>query len=48
METEAAAGSVVVVAAPHGGEAMAAIIDVWLLDRAGRELLDGLEEGGEG
>ena len=36
------------VAAAHGGEAMAAIIDVWLLDRAGRELLDELEEGGKG
>lgn len=32
------------VAAARGGEAMAAIIDVWLLDRAGRELLDDLEE----
>jgi len=36
------------VAAAHGGEAMAAIIDVWLLDRAGRELLDELEGGGKG
>lgn len=36
------------VAAAHGGEAMAAVIDVWLLDRADRELLDELEEGGKG
>ena len=36
------------VAAAHRGEAMAAVIDVWLLDRAGRELLDELEEGGKG
>ena len=35
------------VAAAHGGKAMMAVIDAWLLDRAGRELLDTLEEGGE-
>ena len=32
------------VAAAHGGEAMVVVIDAWLLDRAGRELLDELEE----
>jgi len=32
------------VAAAHGGEAMAVVVDVWLLNRAGRELLDELEE----
>jgi hypothetical protein len=30
------------VAAPHGGEALAAVIDVWLVDQAGRELLENL------
>ena len=32
------------VAASHGGEAMAMVIDVWILDAAGRELLTSLEE----
>ena len=32
------------VVAAHGGEAMVVVIDAWLLDRAGRELLDELEE----
>lgn len=36
------------VAAAYGGDALAAVIDVWLLDHAGRELLDELEEGGMG
>jgi hypothetical protein len=30
------------VAAAHGGEAMLAVIDAWLVDRAGREFLGGL------
>lgn len=32
------------VAAAHGGEAMAAVVDAWLVDRAGRELLGNLGE----
>lgn len=30
------------VAAAHGGEALPAVIDVWLVDQAGRELLENL------
>ena len=30
-------------AAAQGGEAMAVVMDVWLLDRAGREFLDSLD-----
>lgn len=29
-------------AAAHGGDAMTAAIDAWLVDRAGRELIDDL------
>jgi hypothetical protein len=32
------------VAAAHGGEAMAAVVDVWLLDLAGRAFIEGLSE----
>ena len=30
-------------AAAHGGEAVCAVIDAWMVDRAGREVIDGLE-----
>lgn len=30
------------VAAAHGGEAMASVVDAWLVDRGGRELLENL------
>lgn len=33
----------VLVAPAHGGEAMMAVVDAWMVDRAGRELLDGLD-----
>jgi len=29
-------------AAAHGGEAIIAVVGAWLVDRAGREFLDGL------
>jgi len=29
-------------AAAHGGEAMASVVDAWLVDRGGRELLENL------
>ena len=29
-------------AAAHGGEVMAAVVEAWLLDAAGRELIDDL------
>ncbi len=35
-------------AAASGGEAMLAVVEAWLPDRAGRELLDELEEGAKG
>lgn len=32
------------VAAAHGGEAMIKVLEAWLLDAAGRELLSGIGE----
>ena len=30
------------IAAPHGGEAMVKVLEAWLLDRAVRDTIDGL------
>ena len=37
------AAAEVLVAAAHGGEAMMAVIEAWLVDHAGRELLRDLD-----